>query len=158
PSDLDGAKGAHKAAAQFYDRGDYDKAIRYWLDAYTFDCTAHSVLQNISNAYEKKGDKQAAIAAAETYLKPAGPGPSSEAKIRKLKQSLLPPSESADAGPPPRSSATAGALPSASAVPTSAPNGSRPFGAAPWVVVGGGAAVALLGAVLLPNGLSQVAD
>ena len=33
-ADLDGAKGAHKAASQFYDRGDYDKAVRYWSDAY----------------------------------------------------------------------------------------------------------------------------
>ena len=61
PADLEGAKGAHRAASQFYDRGDYDKAIRYWLDAYTFDCTAHGVLQNIGNAYEKKGDSARAL-------------------------------------------------------------------------------------------------
>ena len=60
-ADLDGAKGAHKAASQFYDRGDYEKAIRYWTDAYSFDCTAHGVLINIANAYEKMGDNQRAL-------------------------------------------------------------------------------------------------
>ena len=43
-ADQEGAKGAHKAASQFYDRGDYEKAIRYWTDAYGFDCNAHGVL------------------------------------------------------------------------------------------------------------------
>src|SRR5262245_37013216 len=108
-ADLDGAKGAHRAASQFYDRGDYDKAIRYWLDAYAFDCTAHGVLQNIGNAYEKKGDKQAAIMTFETYLKRSGPDPTTEAKVKNLKASLLapPPSASASAGPPASASVSA---------------------------------------------------
>src|SRR3954466_850591 len=89
PSDLEGAKGAHKAASQFYDRGDYDKAIRYWTDAYSFDCTAHGVLINIANAYEKKGERASAIVALETYLKRTGADPNIEEKVRNLK-ALLP--------------------------------------------------------------------
>ncbi|HVY45832.1 MAG TPA: hypothetical protein VHB21_08135, partial [Minicystis sp.] len=58
-ADLDAAKGAHKAATEFNERGEYDKAIQYWRDAYNFDCTAHALLINIANAYEKKGDKAA---------------------------------------------------------------------------------------------------
>ena len=53
--------GAHKAAIQFYERADYDRAIRYWNDAYEFDCTAHGVLINIASAYERKGDRAAAV-------------------------------------------------------------------------------------------------
>src|SRR5688572_16183839 len=67
-ADIEGAKGAHRAATQFYDRGDYDRAIQYWRDAYAFDCTAHAVLINIANAYEKRGDRTSAVATLETYL------------------------------------------------------------------------------------------
>src|SRR4029078_504190 len=67
-ADVEGAKGAHKAATQFYDRGDYDRAIQYWRAAYSFDCTAHALLINTANAYEKKGNKPAAIATLEPFL------------------------------------------------------------------------------------------
>ena len=90
-ADTEGAKGAHKAASQFYDRGDYDKAIRYWTDAYAFDCTAHGVLINIANAYEKQGDKASAVVALETFLRRSGADPTIEEKVRNLKQSLAPP-------------------------------------------------------------------
>lgn len=167
PADLEGAKGAHKAASQFYDRGDYDKAIRYWNDAYSFDCTAHSVLINIANAYEKKGEKPAAITALETYLKRSGSDPTIEEKIKNLRQSLQPfPTATPIATPPPTATATPIAQPSAqptvtpTAMPTTPPalTHERPYGPAPWVVVGGGAAVAIAGAVLLGTGSATLRD
>lgn len=160
-ADIEGAKGAHKAASQFYDRGDYDKAIRYWNDAYSFDCTAHSVLINISNAYEKKGDKPAAIGALETYVRRTGPDPTIEEKIKNLKQSIqpsasLPATSPTSLLPPP----TASALPttSASAIPSAPPTatGPRPYGTAPWVVVGGGAVLTAVGLILIPVGLGDI--
>ena len=153
PADLDGAKGAHKAASQFYDRGDYEKAIRYWTDAYGFDCTAHGVLINISNAYEKQGDKASAVTALETYLKRSGNAdPTIEEKVRNLKQSL--------SAPPPTASASASAAvvpaPKASAAPVAPRPGPKPYGYTPFIVAGGGAGLALIGGILLGVGTSAV--
>ncbi len=156
PADIEGAKGAHKAASQFYDRGDYEKAIRYWTDAYSFDCTAHGVLINIANAYEKQGDKASAVVALETYLKRAGNDPTIEEKVRNLKQSLAPPVATAAA----TASATPSAAPPlASAAPSATPpSGPKPYGYTPLVVAGGGAGLALIGGILLGVGSGNVAD
>lgn len=160
PADVEGAKGAHKAANQFYDRGDYDKAIRYWNDAYGFDCTAHSVLINIANAYEKKGDKPAAIATLETYVRRSGPDPTIEEKVKNLKQSLqtMPPSTT---GVIPTATVSSSAVPTASvtSIPTAPPPiVQRPYGLAPWVVVGVGGAAVVVGAILLPLGLTSIRE
>jgi hypothetical protein len=152
PADQDGAKGAHKAASQFYDRGDYEKAIRYWSDAYGFDCTAHGVLINIANAHEKQGNKAAAVVALETFLKRAGSEPTIEEKVRKLKQSMAPPT--------PTMTASASAAPSAaptvipSAVPTAPPVARKPYGYTPFIVAGSGAGLAIIGGILLGVGTS----
>ena len=155
PADTEGAKGAHKAASQFYDRGDYEKAIRYWTDAYSFDCTAHGVLINISNAYEKQGDKASAVVALETYLRRAGNDPTIEEKVRNLKQSLAPPVVTA---PATASAAPSGAPPSASAAPVAPPSGAKPYGYTPFIVAGSGAGLALLGGILLGVGTSAIAS
>jgi hypothetical protein len=157
-ADQDGAKGAHKAASQFYDRGDYEKAIRYWTDAYGFDCTAHGVLINIANAYEKQGDKAAAVLALETFLKRAGNDPTIEEKVRNLKQAMAP--------PPPTATASASAAPTAaptaipSAIPSAPPSGPKPYGYTPLIVTGGGAGLALIGGILLGvgSGATSTAD
>ena len=158
-ADLDGAKGAHKAASQFYDRGDYEKAIRYWTDAYSFDCTAHGVLINIANAYEKLGDKPSAVGALETFLKRAGTDTTIEEKVRNLKQTAAPPVVTA--------TPTVTATPSASAVPSATPKaipsavpraGRKPFGYTPLIAAGGGAAVAIVGGVLLGVGTSAISS
>ncbi len=152
PADQDGAKGAHKAASQFYDRGDYEKAIRYWSDAYGFDCTAHGVLINIANAYEKQGDKAAAVLALETFLMRTGSEPTIEEKVRKLKQSMaLPaPTVTASASAAPRAAPTV--MPSA--IPTAPPAGPKPYGYTPLIVAGGGAGLAVIGGILLGVGTS----
>ncbi len=156
-SDLEGAKGAHKAAAQFYERGDYDKAIRYWNDAYGLDCTAHGVLINIANSYEKAGNKRAAVATLETYLNRAGANPTIEQKVKNLKQAIeaeAAPSASASASAVPTASASAVPLPTASVPPPLV----RPYGNAPWVVVGGGGVSALAGGILMAVGTGAIAD
>jgi hypothetical protein len=155
--DTEGAKGAHKAASQFYERAEYDKAIRYWLDAYAFDCTANALLMNIANAYEKLGDRAATVATLETYLKRTGPDPTIEQKVKNLKQLMAPqPTTTATVVPTATAKPTASAIPSA--VPTAPPDGPRPYGFKPWLVVAGGGALAIVGAILLPVGYGAVSD
>lgn len=153
PTDLETAKGAHRAASQFYDRGDYEKAISYWTDAYGFDCTAHGVLINIANAYEKQGDKASAVGALETYLKRSGSDPVIEDKVKNLKISLAPPAPSVSAS---------AALPPLPSVVPSAPPPPPPlvkrYGRTPLYVAGGGAAVAVIGGVLLGVGTGTIAS
>lgn len=157
PADVEGAKGAHKAASQFYERGEYEKAIRYWNDAYAFDCTANDLLLNIANAYEKLGDRASTVMTLETYLQRTGPNPTLEQRVKNLKLLMA-------AAPP-----TASAAPTATAAPTPAPTASAaptappppenpgPYGVKPWFVVGGGAALAIVGAILLPVGYGAIA-
>lgn len=170
PEDLEGAKGAHKAAEQFYDRGEYERAIQYWNDVYRFDCEATLVLQNIANAYEKLGDRKSAITALEGYLL-REPNASDAAQIsRKVEnlKNLIKPQPSATASAPPASaSTTTPPVPTASATAVPTTTGSsalppppmvKPFGVAPWVTVGVGGAAALAGGILLPMGLSAVSS
>lgn len=152
PADVEGAKGAHKAASQFYERGEYDKAVRYWNDAYVFDCTANDLLLNIANAFEKLGDKASTVATLETYLKRTGPNPNLELRVKNLKQALAAASVTAPPPPPPPPP------PTATTVPTQVPAKPRPYGNTPWFVVGGGGVFALVGLILLPIGFSAIAD
>src|SRR3984957_3965626 len=52
----------------FLDEANYDKAISYFKDAYSIDCSVHGILPIIATAYERKGDKAEAIHALEEYL------------------------------------------------------------------------------------------
>jgi hypothetical protein len=156
-ADLEGAKGAHKAASQFYDRGDYDKAIRYWSDAYGFDCTANDLLINIANAYEKKAERRAAVATLEAYLNRTGPNPTVEEKIKNLNVLIAAqPSATASASAAPTVAPVVSAT--VPPVPTAPPEVQRPFGITPWIVVGGGGALALIGAILLPVGYGNISS
>jgi len=156
-ADIEGAKGAHNAAAQFYERAEYDKAIRYWNDALAFDCTAVALLQNIANAYEKLGDRAATVATLETYLKRTGPNPTIEQKVKNLKQlmSAQPTATAVPTAPP--TAPTASAAPSAGPSAPPAPDAPRPYGNTPWIAVGGGAALVVVGAILLPIGYGKIA-
>ena len=49
----------------FLDEANYDKAISYFKDAYSIDCSVHGILPIIATAYERKGDKAEAIHALE---------------------------------------------------------------------------------------------
>jgi hypothetical protein len=153
PADLAAARGAHEAAAGFNDRGDYDKAIQYWRDAYNFDCTAHKILINIANAQEKKGDKAAAIVSLETYQDRAGADPAIAEKIKNLKASITTgpatgPGPGPETAPPPINGSTP-------PPPPVAP-GERPYGSKPWILVVAGGAVVVVGAVIMPVGYSGI--
>lgn len=159
--DVDGARGAHTAAKQFYDRAEYANAIQYWRDVLKFDCNAIGTLLNLANAYEKLGDRQNAIFALEAYVKRAPEGTDVskiQAKVQNLKELLAQAAASASAS----SSATT-PLPSATTPPpppsaTTPPIMVKPHGTAPFVTVGVGAAVMVIGGILIPVGNSQVQD
>lgn len=166
PADLEGAKGAHKAATQFYERADYDRAIQYWKDAYQLDCSAHGVLINIANAYEKKGDRAKAITALETYLARTPDALDAQTirdKIQNLRNTIRPEpaptaSQSASAPvepPPPPPPPTPSVVPSFTAEP---PPPQPPYGYAPLTVTGIGVVTLLVGGILTSSGLADIAD
>jgi tetratricopeptide (TPR) repeat protein len=160
PQENEAAKNAHKVATLSYEQGNYDKAIRYWTDAYGFDCTVNELLINIANAYEKKGDRAGAVATLEAYLKRTGPNNNIEEKVKNLKASMAPPTPTVTV---PTAAPTVTTAPTATVAPTSTapiapPEGPRPHGSSPWFVVGGGSALVIVGAILLPIGSSAVSS
>ena len=155
-ADLEGAKGAHKAAIQFYERADYDRAIRYWKDAYEFDCTAHGVLINIASAYERKGDRASAIEALDAYLTRAPDAPDAvtiQERVQNLKAAVKAEQDKARQPPPPASTPAPPPPPPPPPLPPE-----RPYGYAPLVVAGAGGVALVIGAILTPIGLSRIAD
>ncbi len=109
PGDSELAHQKYIAGKQDYDEGNYDSAVRRFRDAYTLDCTKHELLIIISAAYERKGDKNEALNALETYVErsPSAPDVGTyQAKIENLKKQIAatPP----PAAPPPSSSEAQG--------------------------------------------------
>jgi len=166
-ADLEGAAGAHKAAKAYYERGDYDKAIERWREAYSFDCAKPAVFLNLANAYEKKGDKASAIAMLELYLTRAKDPPDAATiatKVNNLKASLKQQPDTAPSGtatPPPVPSASSSADPGPAPTGTGPdklppPTGERPFGFVPWIVVGIGGAAVVTGVIVLVMGQSKI--
>lgn len=151
-SDVDAAKGLHKAAEQYYAKARYDRAIQSWNEAYGFDCRAHGLLINIGNAYEKLGETKKAVEAFETYLSRTGDSadPTVRDKVANLKELIqrqpqppAPPSPDPTPVPKPK--------------PNPKPNGDQSVdegpGPYPWIVVGIGGAIAIAGGVLLGVGI-----
>ena len=151
-SDVEAAKGLHKAAEQYYAKARYDRAIQSWLEAYGFDCRAHGLLINIGNAYEKLGETKKAIEAFETYL--ARTGDSADPTVRDKVANLK---ELVQREPQPPSPPSPDPVPVPKPRPNPKPNGDRSAddgpGPYPWVVVGIGGAVAIGGGVLLGLGI-----
>jgi hypothetical protein len=162
PQDNEAAKNAHRVATQFYDRGEYEKAIQYWTDAFKFDCSVNDLLINIANSYEKMGDKAATVVTLEEYLKRTGPNPTIQQKIANLKKSMTPPTPSvtASASAVPTITATPTATATVTTAPTvpSVPEGPRPYGRKPWALVGAGGGLALIGVILLPLGYGNISS
>jgi tetratricopeptide (TPR) repeat protein len=152
--DTEAAKQSHLIATSRFQLKDWDKAIEFWRQAYSLDCTAHAILVNIANAYEGKGDKRAAIAALETYLLRAKNAPDLvvvNERVLALKKSLEPaPTVTATATAAPTVTATA---PAPTATATAAPTGARPYGSLPLIVAGVGGALAVAGVIMIPVGL-----
>jgi hypothetical protein len=158
----------------FLDEANYDKAISYFKDAYSIDCSVHGILPIIATAYERKGDKAEAIHALEEYLQRVPTAPDHdvvEHRIRNLKDQLAQerPSATPLATVPSSTAATPTATASV-AVPTVGETATAPTDSStvpsppvesghavgPWIVVGAGGAVLVAGAVLLAVGSGDV--
>ncbi len=155
PDDTEAAKGMHKAAEQYYNKARYDRAIASWKDAYSFDCTAHRLLINVGNAYEKLGNTAKAVDAFEVYVARMGDAadPNIVEKVANLREQLRGPALVApDPVPDP--------IPEPVIVPVPDPDGSdaNDPGVGPWILLGGGVATAIVGGVLLGVGAGQEAD
>jgi tetratricopeptide (TPR) repeat protein len=153
---------------QYLDESSYDKAIQYFRDAYAIDCTVHGILRAIASAYERKGDKIAAVEALELYLRRAPTAADRdvvERRIKNLREQIdregpqPTPAGPSPPAPPPEPAPTIEpptVAPPPMAKPAQAPS------LAPWIVgaVGGGTAVvggvlAILGATDVSNASSK---
>jgi hypothetical protein len=170
---------------QFLEESNYDKAISYFKDAYSIDCSVHAMLPIIATAYERKGDKAEAIHTLGEYLKRAPAAPDHEViehRIRNLRDQLAR-EQTPSAGPaatptpvpvpapppivaPPPPAPSASEAPPTMAAPAPTPLTPAPGlesepsgpGAAPWVLVGVGGAAVVAGVVMLAIGSGDVSS
>ncbi len=176
-ADVDRAHTVFLSGKQFLDESNYDKAISYFNDAYSIDCSVHAILPIIATAYERKGDKGEAVRALEEYLRRAPSAPDREHVERRIKNlndqlSRDQPSASAVTTSPP-ATGTASAAPAVSSAPeptpTAAPATSSTTSAdvpasgashraAPWIVVGIGAAATVAGVVMFAVGAGDISS
>jgi hypothetical protein len=174
-SDVDRAHTVFLSGKGFLDEANYDKAISYFKDAYSIDCSVHAILPIIATAYERKGDKGSAVQALQEYLKRVPNASDREVIERRIKnlQDQMTPVPVASTPPTPATSApTVTAAPTAPAT-TVTPSGSGPptstgavppsettggHGVAPWVLVGVGGAALLTGVVVYIVGAGKVSN
>ena len=176
-ADVERAHTVFLSGKQFLDESNYDKAVSYFNDAYSIDCSVHAILPIIATAYERKGDKGEAVRALEEYLRRAPNAPDREhveRRIKNLNDQLVreQPSASAVTSVPVATGSAAAvpvapstpepappAVPSApSAISPEAPAAGRSHSAAPWVVVGIGGAATVAGAVLFAVGAGDISS
>jgi tetratricopeptide (TPR) repeat protein len=176
-ADIDRAHTVFLSGKQFLEESNYDKAISYFKDAYSIDCSVHAMLPIIATAYERKGDKGEAVRALEEYLRRAPGAPDHdviERRIKNLKDQLArdqpPPTAAASSAAPIASTPPApfpvAPTPEPQATPgtaTSPPNpppssAAEGHGIAPWIVVGIGGAAALTGVVLYIVGAGDISN
>jgi hypothetical protein len=176
-SDVERAHTVFLSGKQFLEESNYEKAISYFKDAYSIDCSIHAILPIIATAYERKGDKGEAVRALEEYQRRAPSAPDHEVierRIRNLKDQLArdqPAPATATAAPTAvplaAPSASAAAAPTVTAEPTptavaTSSNGSEapaPTGGhsvAPWVAVGVGGALVIAGVAMYAAGAGDV--
>lgn len=153
----------------FLDESNYDKAISYFKDAYSIDCSVHGILPIIATAYERKGDKAAAVDALEEYLRrvpTAGDRDVIERRIKNLKDQISQATPTATSTV--TTASTGSAAPSASAQPMATaatttgtaepPPSPSPHTVAPWIVVGVSGAVLAAGVVMFAVGASDISS
>jgi hypothetical protein len=174
-ADIDRAHTVFLSGKQYLEESNYDKAISYFKDAYSIDCSVHAMLPIIATAYERKGDKSEAVRALEEYTKRAPNAPDHdviERRIRNLKDQLAReqaaasasapvPTASAPAPPQPAPTASAEAAATASTptpAPTAATSTAGGHSALPWILVGVGGAAAVTGVVLIAVGSPDLSN
>jgi tetratricopeptide (TPR) repeat protein len=172
--DVDRAHTVFLSGKQYLDESNYDKAISYFDDAYSIDCSVHAILPIIATAYERKGDKNEAVRALDEYLRRVPNAPDREHVERRIKNlndqiareqpsaTTATSASSAPVSPPVASVAPeASALPAPATPPPVAPAETTPKtspGAGPWILAGIGGAAAIGGVVLLGVGAGDISS
>jgi tetratricopeptide (TPR) repeat protein len=154
------AKGAFQAGNASFNEADYARALDYWEDAYRRDCTANPLLLNLARAYELAGRKRQAVVALETFVarEPnSGEKDQINRRVEVLKKKIAEEDAAAAAAPPP----TTGPVPPAG--PTTGPVDQPPVQTAkrspwPWVVIGVGGAVTIVGGITYLGNKQKVDD
>src|SRR4030088_969856 len=110
--DVDRAHTVFLSGKQYLEESNYDKAISYFKDAYSIDCSVHAMLPIIATAYERKGDKAEAVRALEEYVKRAPNAPDHDVIERRIKtlKDQLPREQPAATAPAPTATATTSAV------------------------------------------------
>jgi len=148
--DEEAAKHAHRAALEGFERKDFEMASRLWSDAYRFDCSRPRVFLNLGSAFEQAGDAHAALAVYELFQERASEDAPADLppklhdlrmKVKKLDDSAAKAAVVVPRDVPPS--------------PQAVVETEKPLGVVPWIIVGGGGAVAVAGGALLGVGLSQ---
>ncbi len=176
-SDIERAHTVFLSGKQYLDESNYDKAISYFVDAYSIDCSVHGILPIIATAYERKGDRAAALRALAEYQQ-RSPGAADhdvvERRIKNLKDQLAkeqPPA--VEPSPPVPIPAAVTTAPPAAGAPSSevavaAPPSASPVSGAPptvegksshlgpWILAVAGGATLVTGAVMLGVGAGDV--
>src|SRR5258708_32808666 len=83
--DGDRAHTVFLSGKQFLEEANYDKAISYFKDAYSIDCSVHAILPIIAAAYERTGDKGEAVRELEEYLRRGPTAPDHDGIARGIK-------------------------------------------------------------------------
>jgi tetratricopeptide (TPR) repeat protein len=169
--DSDRAHTVFLSGRQYLDESNYDKAISYFNDAYSIDCSVHGILPIIATAFERQGNRAEAVRALEEYQRRApnaGDHEVIERRIRNLKDQIAretpppPPPPSASAPPPPPApTASAPPEPASAPPPPPPPPADRAGGGpgiAPWVLVGVGGAALVTGVIVYAVGAGAISS
>jgi len=170
-ADVDRAHNVYLSGKQFLDESNYDKAVSYFVDAYSIDCSVHPILPIIATAFERKGDKAEAVRALEEYLRRAPAAPDREHIERRIKNlndqiardqtaapAAPPPTAAPTAPPAPPPAAPAPVTPPAPAAMTEVPPPPESRSPLPWVLVGVGGAALVGGGVVWLIGHGNVSS
>ncbi|HEY1956313.1 MAG TPA: hypothetical protein VGH28_11890 [Polyangiaceae bacterium] len=165
PAEVEAAHASYKVGVEAYNRGDYQKALDNFREAFRRDCSKVALLNFISRAYEGLGNKPEAIHALEVYLQRnprAEDAEDIQTRIKNLKSqvgSTSTATATVTATVTATATATETAAPTATATVAPTATGEvRTHGAAPWVVVGVGAAAAIAGGVMIAVGQGKLDD
>jgi hypothetical protein len=143
------AKGHHKLAVQALEAKRFQDAADLWTKAYALDCSRPRVFGLLGEAFEGAGDVRAAVAMYELLAERAPtevpddlPPKIHALRVEAQKLSDAEAKAATEKGPAP--------------APTTPVALERPLGVAPWIVLAGGAALAVGGGVLVGVGQAQV--
>ena len=141
------ARALNKLANQALEEKRWKDASDLWTKAYALECSRPRVFKSLGQAFEAGGDVHAAVAMYE-LLSERAPSEVPEDLPPKIHELRLKAQKLDDA-----------AAPAPTREPTTAPPQNveleRPLGFVPWILVGGGAAIAVGGGVLLGVGQAQ---